>query len=90
MKDIVFWMRRFFMLYGIIMICTFFMCLFFNPTSELPVVSFFGRIIVFAILGMATLIVYYSREELTQGKWWLRTVLHVLLLEAVYLPIAHH
>ena len=84
MRDIVFWMRRFFMLYGIIMICTFFMCLFFNPTSELPVVSFFGRIIVFAILGMATLIVYYSREELTQGKWWLRTVLHVLLLEAVY------
>lgn len=66
------------------------MCLFFNPTSELPVVSFFGRIIVFAILGMATLIVYYSKEELTQGKWWLRTVLHVLLLEAVYLPIAHH
>ena len=54
MKDIVFWMRRFFMLYGIIMICTFFMCLFFNPTSELPVVSFFGRIIVFAILGMVT------------------------------------
>ena len=28
MKDIMFWIRRFIMIYGIIMICTFFMCLF--------------------------------------------------------------
>ena len=62
MKDIMFWVRRFVMIYGIIMICTFFMCLFFNPTSQLPVVSFFGRIIIFTLLGMATLIVYYSKE----------------------------
>ena len=90
MKDIFFWLRRFVMIYGIIMICTFFMCLLFNPTSELPVVPFFGRIIVFTFLGMATLIVYYSREELTQKQWWCRTILHVLILEAVYLPLAHH
>ena len=55
MKDIMFWVRRFVMIYGIIMICTFFMCLLFNPTSQLPVVSFFGRIIVFTLLGMMTL-----------------------------------
>ena len=90
MKDILFWLRRFVMIYGIIMICTFFMCLLFNPASELPVVSFFGRIIVFTFLGMATLIVYYSKEELTQKQWWCRTILHVLVLEAVYLPLAHH
>lgn len=90
MKDILFWLRRFVMIYGIIMICTFFMCLLFNPTSELPVVSFFGRIIVFTFLGMATLIVYYSKEELTQKQWWCRTLLHILILEAVYLPLAHH
>ena len=90
MKDILFWLRRFVMIYGIIMICTFFMCLLFNPASELPVVSFFGRIIVFTFLGMATLIVYYSKEELTQKQWWCRTILHVLILEAVYLPLAHH
>ena len=90
MKDILFWARRFVMLYGIIMICTFFMCLFFNPTSELPVVSFFGRIIIFTLVGMATLIVYYSKEELTRQKWWCRTILHFVLLEVVYLPLAHH
>lgn len=90
MKDIMFWLRRFVQIYGIIMICTFFMCLLFNPTSELPVVSFFGRIIVFTLLGMMTLLVYYSKEELTQRQWWIRTVLHFVILEAVYLPLAHH
>ena len=90
MKDIMFWLRRFVQIYGIIMICTFFMCLLFNPTSELPVVSFFGRIIIFTLLGMMTLLVYYSKEELTQREWWIRTVLHFFILEAVYLPLAHH
>lgn len=90
MKDIMFWVRRFVMIYGIIMICMFFMCLFFNPTSQLPVVSFFGRIIIFTLLGMATLIVYYSKEELTQRQWWIRTVLHLVILEAIFLPLAHH
>lgn len=67
MKNIILWVRRFVMIYGIIMICTFFMCLLFNPTSQLPVVAFFGRIIVFTLLGMATMVVYYSKDELTRG-----------------------
>lgn len=90
MKDILFWLRRFVIVYGIIMICTFFMCLFFNPTSELLVVSFFGRIIVFTLLGMVTLIVYHSKEELLPRAWWCRTILHLVVLEAMYLPLAHH
>lgn len=85
MKDIVFWLRKFVMIYGIIMICTFFMCYFFNPTSTLPVVSFFGRIIIFTILGMLTLFVYYSKEELSQKQWWIRTLLHIVILELVFL-----
>lgn len=67
MKKIVFWMHRFVVAYGIIMLSTFFMCLFFNPTSELPVVSFFGRCILFTLVCMATLIVYYSKTELSLG-----------------------
>ena len=90
MKEILFWVRRFIMVYGLIMICTFFMCLFFNPTSELPVVSFFGRIIIFTILAMASLVVYYSKDELTNKQWWIRTILHTIVLEALLLPLAHH
>ena len=90
MKNIILWVRRFVMIYGIIMICTFFMCLLFNPTSQLPVVAFFGRIIVFTLLGMATMVAYYSRDELTKGVWWGRTILHLLVLEAVFMSLAHH
>ena len=78
------------MVYGIIMLCTFFMCLFFNPSSELPVVPFFGRIMVFTLIALLSLAAYCSKEELTVKAWWVRTVLHLLLLEAVLLPLAHH
>ena len=90
MKKIIFWLHRFVVAYGIVMLTTFFMCLLFNPASELPVVSFFGRCILLTLLCMATLVVYYSRTELTLEGWWIRTVLHALLLEAVLLPFAHH
>ena len=90
MKKIIFWLHRFVVAYGIIMLSTFFMCLLFNPTSELPVVAFFGRCIIITMVCMATLVVYYSRTELTLGSWWFRTILHTVLLEAVLLPLAHH
>ena len=90
MKNITLWVRRYVTVYGIIMLCTFFMCLLFNPASELPVVTFFGRIMVFTLIALLSLTVYYSKEELTSKAWWVRTVLHLLLLEAVLLPLAHH
>ena len=89
-EKIVFWLHRFVAAYGIIMLSTFFMCLLFNPASKLPVVPFFVRCILFTLVGMATLAVYYSRTELTLGGWWVRTILHAVLLEAVLLPLAHH
>jgi len=89
MKKIEFWLHRFVFVYGLIMLSTFFMCLLFNPTSELPVVSFFGRCILLTLVSMGTLIVYASNEELTNRTWWLRTILHAVLLEVVLLPLAH-
>lgn len=90
MKKIIYWLHCFVVAYGIIMLSTFFMCLLFNPTSELPVVSFFGRCILFTLVCMATLVVYYSKTELTLRGWWIRAILHTVLLEAVLLPLAHH
>lgn len=90
MKKLVLWMNRFVLVYGIIMLGTFFMCLLFNPTSQLSVVSFFGRCIVLTLVCMSTLVVYNSRGELSKRGWWVRTVLHTLVLEAVLLPLAHH
>ena len=90
MNSVMNWVRRYVMVYGIIMLCTFFMCLLFNPASELPVVTFFGRIMVFTLIALLSLAVYYTKEELTVKAWWVRTVLQLLLLEAVLLPLAHH
>ena len=89
MKKIEFWLHRFVFVYGLIMLSTFFMCLLFNPTSELPVVSFFGRCILLTLVSMGTLIVYASNEELINRAWWFRTFLHAALLEVVLLPLAH-
>lgn len=72
MKKIEFWLHRFVFVYGLVMLSTFFMCLLFNPTSELPVVRFFGRCILLTLVSMATLIVYASSEELTNRAWWFR------------------
>ena len=55
MKKIEFWLHRFVFVYGLVMLSTFFMCLLFNPTSELPVVRFFGRCILLTLVSMATL-----------------------------------
>ncbi len=90
MNSVMNWVRRYVMVYGIIMLCTFFMCLLFNPASELSVVTFFGRIMVFTLIALLSLAVYYTKEELTVKAWWVRTVLQLLLLEAVLLPLAHH
>ncbi len=89
MKSLTLWARRFAEIYGIIMICTFLMCLCFNPASTLPVVSYFGRILVFTAISLLTMAVYCSREELTAKAWWIRTALHLILLEAALLPLAH-
>ena len=90
MNSVMNWVRRYVMVYGIIMLCTFLMCLLFNPASELPVVTFFGRIMVFTLIALLSLAVYYTKEELTVKAWWVRTVLQLVLLEAVLLPLAHH
>lgn len=87
MKMILRWAQRFVVAYGIIMLATFFMCLFFNPTSQLAVVPFFGRCIVLTLVCMATLIVYYTKGELSVRAWWFRTILHTCLLEITLLPL---
>ena len=90
MKRIALWLRRYVTVYGIIMLCTFFMCLLFTPAAELPVVPFFGRIMVFTLIALLSQAVYWSGEELTVRAWWGRTALQLLLLETLLLPLAHH
>ena len=50
----------------------------------------FGRCIVLTLVCMATLIVYYTKGELSVRAWWFRTILHTCLLEITLLPLAHY
>ena len=42
------------------MICSFFMCLFFDPTRKLNLVTYFGQCLLLALIALASLAVYYS------------------------------
>ena len=53
--NITFWLRRYVKVYGFIMLCTFFICLLFSPGSELAVMPFFGRIMVFTLAALLPL-----------------------------------
>ena len=90
MDRLMMWMKRYVTLCGILMICSFFMCLFFDPTRKLNLVTYFGQCLLLAFIALASLAVYYSKEELSQKAWWIRTILHLLLLEIILLPLAHH
>lgn len=90
MDRLMMWVKRYVTLCGILMICSFFMCLFFDPTRKLNLVTYFGQCLLLAFIALASLAVYYSKEELSQKAWWIRTILHLLLLEIILLPLAHH
>lgn len=46
--------------------------------------------ILLTLVSMLTLLIYTSGEELSNRAWWIRTLLHAILLEAVLLPLAHN
>lgn len=82
--------RRYIMVCGIIMIVSFFMSLLFGQETIMNIVTYMGQCMAFALIAVLSVFVYHSKEELTQKQWWVRTVLHLLVLEVVLLPIAHY
>ena len=82
--------KRYIMVCGIIMIVSFFMSLLFGQGTIMNIVIYLGQCMLFALIAVISVFVYYSKNELTQKQWWVRTFLHLLVLEAVLLPIAHY
>ena len=77
------------MVCGIIMFASFFMCSLFGQGTVMNIAVYMGQCMLFALVAELSVLVYYSREELTQRQWWIRTIIHLVILEAVLLPIAH-
>ena len=76
-------------IYTKIMIVSFFMSLLFGQGTVMNIVTYLGQCMLFALIAVLSLFVYHSESELTQKQWWVRTFLHLLLLEAVLIPIAY-
>ena len=76
------------MVCGIIMIVSFFMCSLFGQETVMNIAVYMGQCMLFALVAELSVLVYYSKEELTQRQWWISTILHLVILEAVLLPIA--
>lgn len=81
------WLRRFGMIHGFVMMLTWLACALFAPSMPLDV-SFLGRMLVFSFCGSLPGMVYISRHDLTEKEWWLRTLLHYLLLNLLLLPLS--
>lgn len=82
--------KRFVVIYGLTMLATYFICLFFNPGAYLGVVVYFGRCIWFSALADLSSLVYFSNHELSHREWWVRTILHCVLLEAFLMPLGYY
>lgn len=54
------WVKKYVTLCGVLMICSFFMCLFFDPTRKLNLVTYFGQCLLLALIALASLAVCYS------------------------------
>lgn len=54
------WIKKYVTLCGVLMICSFFMCLFFDPTRKLNLFTYFGQCLLLALIALASLAVYYS------------------------------
>lgn len=80
------WVRRFSMIHGFLMMLSWLCCSLFAPDMSIDV-SFLGRMLLFSFCGSLPGMVYISRHDLTEREWWLRTLLHYLLLNVVLLPL---
>ena len=53
------------------MIVSFFMCSLFGQKTVMNIAVYMGQCMLFALVAELSVLVYYSREELTQKQWWI-------------------
>lgn len=88
-KEIIGFFRRLVMVYGLIMMATYFMCLVFSPYSSHNVVDFFGRCMLLALVSCATNFVYLSNHELSNKSWWIRALIQLAIVEITVMTIGY-
>lgn len=82
------WLRRFGMIHGFTMMMVYLIALISKPDAVFDV-SFLGNMLLFSLAGTLPGLIYYSNHELSEKEWWIRTIVHFLLLNALLLPISN-
>ena len=80
MRKVIPVIRRYIMVCGIIMIVSFCMCSLFGQETVMNIAVYMGQCMLFALVAELSVLVYYSKEELTQRQWWIRTIIHLVIL----------
>lgn len=76
---------HYFIIYALTMIATLVFCLFTSKDATFGV-DYFWQSMLFALAADLPLLVYYSKKELSNKQYWIRTLLHAALLEALLMP----
>lgn len=88
-KDIILgWLRRFGWIHGLTMTMTYIVAVLVKPDAVFGV-PFLGNMLLFSIAGTLPGIIYYTSREISEKEWWIRTIIHYVLLNALLLPISH-
>ena len=74
---------QYFMCYTLTMLATIVFVSISSPRETTISVSYLWQAAIFSLCAQLPMLLYYSREELSRGQWWLRTVLHTVLLEVI-------
>jgi len=82
------WLRRFAMIHGFSMMMVYFISALVKADAMFDV-TFLGRMMLFSLAGTMPGIIYYSGHELSEKEWWIRTVIHFVLLNVLLLPLSH-
>lgn len=81
--------NHFFICYTCTMLMTVVFCHLNTPVTTAVPVSYLWKAALFSICADLPVLVYYSRKELSRKQWWIRTVIHTILVETVLLTAGH-
>ncbi len=74
---------QYFMCYTLTMLATMVFTSLSTPRETMISVNYLWQAAIFSLCAQLPGLLYYSREELSRGQWWLRTALHTVLLEVI-------
>ena len=81
------WLERFGLIHGFSMMMVYLITSIYHNEMTFTV-SFLGQMILFSLAATLPGMIYYTNRDMSEREWWIRTIIHYVLLNVVLLPIA--